>query len=142
MRHRKRTYKVGRNCGHRRCLSANLLKSFIENEKIETTVTKGKELKRQAEKMITLGKKNTLAARREAKARLMVSYNPLTTKEKRAAKEGKKESYNIDRRVIGKLFDVLAPRYASRAGGYTRLVRSRRRLGDNAELCWLEWVTD
>jgi len=122
---------------------ANMLKSLIEHERIETTLTKAKELKRHADKMITLAKKNTLASRRQAVADLMVTYNTLSTKEARAAKAGKTEgSYNGDRTVIGKLFGSLSARFAERNGGYTRIVQlPQPRAGDNAPTCIIEFLS-
>ena len=75
MRHGKHTFKIGRTASHRRCMIANMLKALIEHGRIETTVTKAKELRRHADRMITLAKKNTLSSRRLAVAELMVSYN-------------------------------------------------------------------
>src|SRR5579863_7763913 len=103
MRHGKHTFKIGRTASHRRCMIANMLKSLIEHGRIETTVTKAKELRRHADKMITLGKKNTLASKRAAIAELMISFNALTPKEARAAKAGDTSAYNGDRKVIKKL---------------------------------------
>lgn len=142
MRHRKSTFKVGRDSSHRRCLIANMLKSLILNGRIETTITKAKELRRHADKMVTLAKKNTLASRRNAIAKLMVSFNPLTPKESRAAKkDGDTSSYNGDRLVIGKLFD-LGERFASRPGGYTRIIRLPARQGDNSQMCLIEYLSE
>lgn len=141
MRHAKRTFKVGRNTAHRKALVANLLKSLIEHGRIETTVTKAKELKRQADKMITLAKKDSLASRRQAISKLMVSYNALTPKEKRKAKSGDTSAYNTDRKVIGILFGELGKRFSERQGGYTRIIRSDTRLGDNAPKCFVEFVS-
>lgn len=140
MRHGKHTFKVGRTSSHRRCLIANLLKSLIEHGRIETTVTKAKELKRHADRMVTLAKKNTLATRRLAIAKLMIRYNKLTPKEARACKAGDTSSYNTDRTVIGKLFDDLGVRFASRNGGYTRIIRKAPRTGDNAPSCIIEYL--
>ncbi len=142
MRHRKRTLKLGRTSSHNRCMIANMLKSLIEEERIVTTVTKAKELRRHADRMITLAKKNTLASRRNAISKLMVRFNPLTSKESRAAKEGKTDAYNIDRRVMGKLFDTLGPRFDNRNGGYTRIIRGHNRVGDNAATCVLEFLSE
>lgn len=142
MRHRKDTRKLGRTTSHRRALSANMLKALVQEERIVTTVAKGKSLKREADKLITLAKKNSLAARRCAIAKLSIRYNPLTSKEKRRAKEGDTTAYNTDRKVIGKLFDTLGPRFAERPGGYTRLVRLGNRVGDNAQTCVLEFLSD
>lgn len=140
MRHRKRTFKIGRTSSHNRCLMANMLKSLIENERIATTVTKAKELRRHAERLITLAKKDTLASRRQVIGKLMLRFNTLTPKEARLAKEGAVHCYNTDRRVVPKLFQTLGPRYANREGGYTRIVRTANRPGDNAETCIIEFV--
>lgn len=142
MRHRKATSKLGSNSSHQRCLFANQLKSLINEEKIVTTLPKAKQLKRHAEKMITLAKKNDLAAKRRAKAKLMVRYNALTAKQARAAKEGDTSAHNGDRKVIGKLFDVLGPRFSKREGGYTRIIKSKKRVGDNSQLCVIEYLAD
>lgn len=88
MRHGKHTFKVGRTGSHRRCMIANMLKSLIENGRISTTVVKAKELRRHADKMITLAKKNTLSSHRNAISALKVEYNPLSSKEARDAKKG------------------------------------------------------
>lgn len=140
MRHKKDTRKLNRDSSHRRCLMANMLKSLIEHEKIETTVAKAKVLKRHADKMVTLAKKNTLATRRRAIAEMMIRFNPLTPKEARAAKEGDQSSFNGDRLVINKLFSDLGPRFATRNGGYTRIVRLNNRVGDNGEKCLIEYL--
>ncbi|MGK3945619.1 bL17 family ribosomal protein, partial [Streptomyces caeruleatus] len=83
MRHRKDTFKIGRDSAHRRCLIANMLKALVINERIETTVAKAKELRRHADKLITIAKLQSLASRRNAIAKLMIHFNPLTTKEQR-----------------------------------------------------------
>jgi large subunit ribosomal protein L17 len=140
MRHAKRTFKLNRNTSHRRCLIANMLKSLIEHERIETTVAKAKELRRHADQMITLAKKGTLSSRRAAIARLMISYNPLTPKEARKTKEGDQSFCNIDSRVIGKLFGPLKDRFISRPGGYTRILKKDFRAGDSAPNCYLEFL--
>ncbi len=141
MRHAKRTFKVGRNSSHRKALVANLLKSLVEHGKIETTVTKAKELRRHADKMVTLAKKGTLASRRLAISRMNISFNPLTSKEARKAKAGDFSSYNTDRKVIGILFNDLGKRFAERNGGYTRIIRTDTRRGDNAPKCIIEFVS-
>lgn len=142
MRHRKDTKKLGRDTSHRRCLMANMLKALIENESIETTVAKAKVMRRFADKMVTLAKKNTLAARRKAIATMMISFNALTPKEARSARNGDTRAYNGDRKVIEKLFSVLGPRFATREGGYTRVVKGRRRQGDNAQTCVLQFLSE
>lgn len=140
MRHGNHTFKVGRTGSHRRCMLANMMKSLIENGRISTTVVKAKELRRHADRMITLAKKNTLASRRDAVAALMVSYNPLSTKEARSVKKGDKGAYTRDRTVIGKLFGELRERYTGRNGGYTRIIRTHDRIGDSAPTCYIEYI--
>lgn len=140
MRHGKHTFKVGRTGSHRRSMIANMLKSLVENGRISTTVVKAKELRRHADKLITLAKKDTLAARRNAVSALRVSYNPLTAKEAREAKAGDKSSYSRDRTVIGKLFGELKTRFATRNGGYTRIIRTHDRVGDSAPTCYIEYI--
>ena len=142
MRHLKNTCKLGKTTPHRRCMFANMLKSIITHGSIETTVQKAKVLRRYADRMITLAKENTLAARRRAISELMIRYNPLTEKEKRAARGGDISAYNDDRQVISQLFDVLGPHFEGRQGGYTRIVRLNRRKGDNAETCLIEYVAE
>lgn len=142
MRHLKKTVKLGRDSSHRRCLFANMLKSLIVNGKIMTTLGKAKALKSEAEKMITLAKKNTLASRRQAIQELMIRYNALTSKEAREAKEGKTDVYNDDRKVLDILFGSLRSRFETRQGGYTRIVKHKRRVGDNAPTCIIEYLSE
>jgi len=117
-----------------------MLKSLIINERIETTVPKAKLLRRFADKMITLAKTNSLSSRRRAIAEMMICYNTLTPKETRAVRQGDTSSYNDDRMVIGKLFDNLGPRFTTRQGGYTRIIKNSRRIGDNAQTCFIEYL--
>ena len=141
MRHQKNTFKLGRDASHRRCLVANMLKSLIVKGKIETTIAKAKVIKRHADQMVTLAKKNTLATRRKAIGELMIRHNSLTTKEARAAKkDGATAAYNDDRKVINILFDELGKRFENRAGGYTRIVRLGNRVGDGAEKCLIQYL--
>ena len=142
MRHRKKTIKLNRTSSHRRCLFANMLKSLITHGRIETTIPKAKALRSYADKMVTLAKKNTLATRRQAVSQMMIRYNPLTNKDERAARTGNKDAYNDDREVINILFNELGPRFATRQGGYTRIIRSDRRVGDNAQTCIIEYLAD
>jgi large subunit ribosomal protein L17 len=115
MRHLKAGRKLGRNASHRLALMRNLTRALFDKERIITTVEKAKEARRFAEKLITLGKKNTLHARRLALTRLP------------------------DRPAIAKLFDDIAPRFADRQGGYTRIIkRHERRLGDGGQTALLE----
>lgn len=140
MRHGNRTFKIGRTGAHRRCMISNMLKSLIMHGRIETTVTKAKALRRFADQMVTLAKKNTLASRRNAIAELRVSFNPLTPKEARAAKKGDTSAYERDRLVINKLFGELRERFVSRNGGYTRIIRGADRIGDSAPKCYIEYI--
>lgn len=142
MRHRKNRAKLGRTGAHKRCLMANMLKSLVEKERILTTETKAKELRRYADQLITLAKENTLDHRRVIKAKLMLCYNRLSSKEARAARKGNTAVYNNDRKVLGKLFDTLGPRFTSRKGGYTRIIRAGNRVGDNAKTCLIEFLSE
>lgn len=142
MRHLKNTCKLNRTSSHRRCMFANMLKSLIEHGRIQTTVAKAKALRRYADKMVTLAKKNTLASRRQAISEMMIQYNTLSDKERRQARNGDTSSYNTDRQVIDKLFSQLGVRFAERNGGYTRIIKSKRRVGDNAQTCILEYLSD
>lgn len=118
MRHRKYTFKIGRTSEHRRALLANAVCSLFEAGSISTTVTKAKEIRRLAERMITLGKKGTLHARRQAIAKLR------------------------DPDAVAVLFSDIAPEYQNRNGGYTRIMRLGQRTGDAAEMCILELVEE
>ena len=142
MRHLKRRSKLSITGSHKRCMIANMLKSLIENERIETTIVKAKELKRHADKMITIAKKeDTLAAKRQAKAKLMIRYNTLTSKEKRKVKKDNDTSpYNVDRKVMNKLF-TLKDRFNDRHGGYTRIIKKDDfRKGDGTQKCIIEYL--
>ena len=108
--------KLGMPTDQRRAMLRNQVTSFLENAKITTTVTRAKETRSMAEKMITLGKKGTLAARRQALAYI--------TKED----------------VVTKLFNEIAPKYADRNGGYTRIYKLGERRGDSAQMAILELV--
>ena len=140
MRHRKDTLKLKRTGSHLRCMFANMLKSLILHGRIETTESKAKTLRRYADKMITLAKKNTVHAKRLARANLMLRYNPLTSKEKRKAKEGNLEAYNDDRKVLKVLFGELRERFVTRNGGYTRIIKKDFQKGDNSPKCYIEYI--
>jgi large subunit ribosomal protein L17 len=114
MRHRKAGYKLGRNPAHRRATLRNLVTNVIERERVQTTLTRAKAARPLVERMITLGKRDSLHARRQAGAYLMT---PDATR---------------------KLFATIAPRFAERNGGYTRIVRAGFRIGDGAEVAILE----
>ncbi len=143
MRHRKHTCKLSRTGTHKRAMLANMLKSLIVNERIETTIPKAKELRRHADNMITLAKKNTLASRRLAKARMQIRFNTLTPKEKRITKKDNVTSfYNTDRKVLNKLFSDLKDRFENRNGGYTRIIKKENRQGDGAQKCIIEYLEE
>ncbi|MCL6581281.1 MAG: 50S ribosomal protein L17 [Firmicutes bacterium] len=108
--------KLGVNTGHRKAMLRNLVSSLIKEERIQTTESRAKEVKRLADKMVTLAKRGDLHARRQA------------------------ARYLTDEDVLKKLFDVIGPRYADRAGGYTRIVRTGNRKGDAAPMALLELV--
>jgi large subunit ribosomal protein L17 len=114
MRHRRAGWKLNRTPAHRRALFRNLVTALLEHEQIRTTVPKAKAIRRLADRMITLGKRGSLHARRQALAFVH------------------KES------VVRKLFTEVAPRFANRAGGYTRVVRLGPRRGDAAQLAIIE----
>ncbi len=116
MRHRKAGRKLGRTTSHRKAMLRNMVTSLLEHERIVTTVPKAKETRRMAEKMITLGKRGDLHARRQAL------------------------SYIKSKSIVAKLFDELSGQYADRQGGYTRIIRTGNRLGDAAPMAIVELV--
>ena len=140
MRHRKNKTKLNRTTAHKKALMRNLAKELIKHETISTTKAKAKELKKVFEPLVTLAKEDTLHARRLVLKELGLHFNALTPKEARKAKAGDTSMYNIDRVVLDKLFKDLGPRYKERPGGYTRIVLSSRRVGDDAETCFIECV--
>ena len=122
---------MGRTKEHRLAMRRNLVASLIQHETISTTIEKAKEVKPFAEKLITLAKKGTLAARRRAIS-LLGNRDIVADEDGQAVKTGT---------IVGKLFSELGPRYLDRAGGYTRIIRlSMRRLGDNGQLVLLQLV--
>lgn len=131
MRHRLRGRRLGRSSSHRLAMRRNMVSSLFEHETISTTMEKAKEVRSFAEKMVTLAKKGTLAARRRAIS--MLGNRDIVSQEQgETVKQGT---------VIGKLFSEIGPRYLDRPGGYTRIVRlSMRRLGDNGKLVLLQLV--
>ena len=140
MRHRKHSTKLNRTGGHRKAMFRNMAKSFIINEGINTTCEKAKELKKVVEPLITLAKNDNLSNRRRALKLLGLHFNTFTSKEAREVKNGNTSFLNDDRVVIKKLFSELGPRFKSRPGGYTRLVRTGKRVGDDATMCRIECV--
>ena len=131
MRHRVSGRRLSRTSEHRLAMRRNLAASLIEHETISTTIEKAKEVKPFAEKLITLAKKGTLAARRRAIA-MLGDRDIITYEDGKATNKGT---------IIGKLFSELGPRYLDRPGGYTRIIRlSLRRLGDDGRLVLLQLV--
>lgn len=116
MRHRKAGRKLNRTSSHRTAMFRNMSAALIKHEQIVTTLPKAKELRPIVEKLVTLGKRGDLHARRQAIARVG------------------------DATMVAKLFDTLAPRYQDRQGGYTRVLKAGFRYGDNAPVAVIEFV--
>jgi large subunit ribosomal protein L17 len=116
MRHAKTHRKLGRTAEHRRAMFANMCAALIKHEQIETTLPKAKDLRPIVEKLVTLGKKGSLQARRQAIAEMR------------------------DVAMVRKLFEVLGPRYKDRNGGYTRVIKAGFRYGDSAPVAVIEFV--
>jgi large subunit ribosomal protein L17 len=114
MRHRNGGFKLGRNTSHRRALLRNLVTSIILNDRCHTTITKAKATRPIVEKMITLGKNGSVHARRQALAYLMTPE------------------------AVDRLFKTVSPRYATRPGGYSRIIRTGQRQGDASEMAYIE----
>ena len=114
MRHRNAGYKLGRNTSHRRAMLRNLVTSIVLEDRVETTIAKAKAARPHVEKLITLGKRGDLHARRQALAYLQT------------------------REAVTRLFDTVAPRYGDRQGGYLRIIRSGFQRGDGAEKAFIE----
>lgn len=117
MRHRKKGRQLGRQTKHRGALFRNLVTSLLDQERIETTGAKAKEIRGFTDRMITLGKQGTLPARRRALGFLR------------------------SKAVVSKLFSDVATRFKDRSGGYTRIIKTRRRIGDAAEMVAIELVS-
>jgi large subunit ribosomal protein L17 len=117
MRHSKQRHKLSRDSAHRRALLRNLSKDVIAHERIKTSEAKAKAVKPKVEKLITLGKRGDLHARRQALSEL-----------------------GQDKFVVHKLFEEVAPRYADRQGGYTRIVKLGPRRSDSTEMVFIELV--
>ena len=116
MRHRKSGRQLNRNSSHRQAMFRNMASSLVRHEIIKTTLPKAKELRRVVEPLITMAKQDSVANRRLAFARTR------------------------DKEVVGKLFNELGPRYESRPGGYTRIMKCGFRAGDNAPMAYVELV--
>jgi large subunit ribosomal protein L17 len=131
MRHRVAGRQLSRDTEHRIAMRRNIVASLFEHETISTTIEKAKEIKPFAEKLITLAKKGTLAARRRAIA-ILGNRDIVKEENRELVKKGT---------VIGKLFSDIAPRFLDRPGGYTRIIKlAKRRLGDNGRLVLLQLV--
>jgi large subunit ribosomal protein L17 len=117
MRHQKARHKLSRDAAHRKSLLMNLSKEVIEHERIKTTQAKAKAAKPEIEKLITLAKRGDLHARRQALSAL-----------------------GQDKFAVHKLFEVVAPRYEQRPGGYTRIIKLGPRASDSTEMVFLELV--
>ncbi len=122
MRHKVHTFKIGRTGAHRKAMLANMVSSLIEHGQIKTTITKAKEARRVADKMVTLGKKGTLASRRQA------------------AKTVRFLDAGNDKNALQKLFSDIAPRFTDRPGGYTRVYKMGPRRGDATPMAIIEFV--
>jgi len=118
MRHNKSGRKLGRNSGHRNAMMRNMVTSLIEHGRITTTDSRAKELRKLVDRMITLGKRGDLHARRQVSAVIRT------------------------RQVVAKLFDQIGPRFKDRPGGYTRIIKLGSRLGDNASQSIIELVEE
>ncbi|MEX0347113.1 MAG: 50S ribosomal protein L17 [Rhizobiaceae bacterium] len=116
MRHGKSGRKLNRTSSHRKAMFANMAASLIEHEQITTTLPKAKELRPIVEKLVTLGKRGDLHARRQAISAIR------------------------DDKLVRRLFDTIAPRYADRNGGYLRIMKAGFRYGDNAPMAVIEFV--
>jgi large subunit ribosomal protein L17 len=134
MRHLKRTAKLGRTFEHRNAMLANLVCSLIKHKRVTTTLAKAKAARSVAEKVVTLGKRGTVHARRLATARLH-AHGPTTELRKEERKKWREQED-----VVRILFDEIAPAFKERNGGYTRIIRLQQRQGDSAQAAILEWV--
>jgi len=127
MRHHVKGYRLNRSMGHRTSMRKTMIKQLFEHEKIQTTLAKAKSIQPDAEKLITL-------ARNAQKGDDMIKIN---ARRQAAATLG-----NNSNEIVRKLFDDIAPRFSTRKGGYTRLLKLGPRLGDNAEMVLLELVSE
>ena len=134
MRHLKHTAKLGRTGSHRNAMLANLVCSLIKHKRVTTTLAKARAARPVAEKLVTLGKRGTLHARRLAASRLR--QQPKTLHRRKADRE----KWRAEEDVVRILFEELAPTFQTRPGGYTRIVKLNQRQGDAAQRAILEWV--
>jgi len=136
MRHRKHTIKLGRTAAHRNALLAGLAANLIKYRRIRTTVAKAKAARPFVEKLVTLGKRGTLAARRLAAARLQVRGPGAQI----SGDQDALARWHRHRDILRMLFEEIAAAFKDRPGGYTRIVRLERRGSDSSEMALLEWV--
>ncbi len=136
MRHLKRTAKLGRTFEHRNAMLANMVCSLIKHKRITTTLAKAKAARSVAEKIVTLGKKGTLQARRLVNAKLH-THGPTVRLSK-----AEKTKWRAEEDVLRILFEDIAPAFKGRAGGYTRIIQLEQRPGDSANKAILEWVDE
>ena len=129
MRHQIAGKRLSRDAGHRKALATNLTRSLIQHERITTTLAKAQFIRGSAERMITLAKRGLAKAKASSNEAAAVHTRRIA-----ASRLGN------DREVVQKLFDVIAPRYADRPGGYTRVYKLGPRKGDNAEMVLIELV--
>ena len=147
MRHRKRTAKLGRTSEHRTALLANLVCSLIKHRRIRTTLAKAKAARVVADKMVTLGKKgqekdSSIQCRRLVAARLQQQPRHHFAKHNGVSGKVRRDEWRQNEDVVRILFEDIAPGFAERSGGYTRVIKLARRRGDAAEMAILEWVKD
>ncbi len=133
MRHRKAGKQLSRNTAHRKALRRNMAACLFEHGAIRTTEAKAKELKGFVEKLITVARKGTLAARRQV----------LATLNDRFMADKENDGELLDKTVVQKLFDEIAPKYVNRPGGYTRIIHlAERRIGDAGKQVLLQLVEE
>jgi large subunit ribosomal protein L17 len=136
MRHLKRTAKLGRQFEHRNAMLANMVCSLIKHKRITTTLAKAKAARSVAEKIVSLGKKGTLHARRLAGAKLHTRGPGVQLT------KAEKTKWRAEEDVLRILFEDIAPAFKGRAGGYTRIIQLEQRPGDSANKAILEWVDE
>jgi len=139
MRHMVATMKLARDKDHRRAMMRNLAAGLCISGRIKTTIQKARFVRKFSERIITIAKKNDLAARRQVISLLQDRY--VVNAEETDVKRDKSMNIVKGPRLIKKIFSEIAPKYANVSGGYTRIIRlADRRIGDNGELCYLELI--